>query len=264
MPHTTTRRTLTAAIITGGLVTAGLLNVNAASGAITPPDASFVYSGEPVADTISRADLIARAKAGQGNLTIQDDGARPQTFGPSDLTTDAATTASSGFTATPSGFVLWNPGSRVDDYHYRSSPVQIISGRCYVSGCTATEKINYVLKESLVGGSSKRWALELLRTQIANDPHITYTNSASYVCGRNISGAPDKICEGNSDPSDPSMAVASPEYYTFESTSGYINFPMVRVNVLFSNDLSAYHKFRGWDVKVSSATKLSATSDGAK
>lgn len=225
----------------------------------------FSYvSSKPLPATVTVAELKKAAQAGDVQVSFKDSSTgATTTLGAADGVTLGGESMVTPLAATPSGYYLWNPGTRVSDYVYKSDNAELGTGPCVDGKCTATEKVNYVLKETVTGGSSKTWTIRTDMTQLANDPGITFINGLTYYCGVNINNAPDRLCEGaGASDSGTTMNVNTNYVRYFESTTGGINFPMIKVDVVWSTGFHGDMKFRGWDVGVSSTSTKLKTSSG--
>lgn len=164
-------------------------------------------------------------------------------------------------TGTPDGFKLQNPGIRRSDYVYDSDKVYQGSYHCNSSTCTLSAEVTAQLHEVVIGGSSHTWQLTMNMAYYSNPGNLTWSYSASYWCGVNISGASDTICTNGAAPSGASMSVNTVVNKPWGATNNITVFPMVQATTLFSSGVSVTTKFRGWDtLSRSSTTKLNATS----
>ena len=200
-------------------------------------------------------------------------GALPATFDVADIpaldarpdiaiTIAGSATLVAPMTATPSGYVLTNPGNRANDYTYNSSEMAFNTGPCNPN-CTPTETVKTSMYQYVFGTNSKSWTIRANATTFLHTGSITWSSSALYYCGINISGATDKICEGGgASPSGVALTRNVNATKSFGAQDGKVVFPMVSISIYFSNGVSGTWKYRGWDTNVSSNnTKLAANSD---
>jgi len=161
-----------------------------------------------------------------------------------------------------SGFVLYNPGYRRTAYIYDSDwgPATEL----YCSGsCTQVSKYQTQLHETVTGGYSKLWTLQL------NVQHVSGNYASDfkwwYACAINVSGSPDHYCQNGADPSQVSEPMGSSGttlYEYFENnTYANIEYPMVGITVDWGS-VSTENKNRGWDVCASYSTTQLCTTSG--
>lgn len=166
--------------------------------------------------------------------------------------------------ATPSGYKLINPGHRVTDYIYQSDSMYHSKYQCDAqSNCVTLAATKASEREYVRGTTSKYWELTQQTAPYGNFPENgSWSLTALYSCGVNISGGDDHTCGNGADASGTSISTngtAIPK--KFEAVNGNIVFPMVAITTNFSGGVVVTTKFRGWDVKnTSSTTKLNATS----
>ncbi|MEC3997165.1 hypothetical protein VSR01_28155 [Actinacidiphila sp. DG2A-62] len=204
----------------------------------SPSDASVqqvVSSSTPPPDTLSRADMAAL-----------------QAAAPAEVHPNAST---------PDGYALLDPGYRRSDYRYDSDTMYEAVYACPGDECTLEASTKSQFRETVVGGSSKRWQLTMTRSTDRNPAGLTWSYSSTYYCGVNISGGSDHTCGNSASASGVSFEANTPTYKDFEHVNNNTVFPMVSASTIFSTGKTATNKFRGWDVlNRASSTKLNTSS----
>jgi hypothetical protein len=172
--------------------------------------------------------------------------------------------ARTGVTAdadTPDGFTLQHPGFRRSNYVYDSDTVYQGTYHCTDDACKLMAEVTVQLHEVAIGGTSHTWELTSNMKKYKNPGNYTWSYSATYWCGVNISGASDTICANGAAPSHVSMSVNTVVNKPWGSKNGITVFPMVQASTLFSNGVHVTTKFRGWDtLSRARTTQLKATS----
>lgn len=163
-------------------------------------------------------------------------------------------------TATPNGYELLDPGYRRSDYRYDSDTMYEAVYACG-SSCTLEASTKSQFRETVTGGTSKKWQLTMTRSTDRNPAGLTWTYSSTYYCGVNISGGSDHTCGNGASASDASLDANKATTKDFEHVNNNTVFPMVSASTLFSTGAVSTNKFRGWDVlNRASSTKLNTSS----
>ncbi len=215
----------------------------------------------------SIAGSLSVAPAGAATTATYRVGASSTKPLPATVPADRVPCATGGVTAaasTPDGFKLHNPGYRRSDYIYDSDTVYQGTYRCGTSGtCYLLAQVAAQLHQVAIGGSSHTWQLTMNMKNYSNPGGLTWSYSATYWCGVNVSLGNDTICTNGAAPSNATMSVNTLVNKPWGSTNGIKVFPMVQASTLFSNGVRVSTKFRGCDtLSRSSTTRLAASSDG--
>lgn len=118
---------------------------------------------------------------------------------PSEVTTAAA--------GVPSGYKR-PPGTRVDDYRYRTVNMYFGNYHCVNSECKLQSQVEAQWYQTLNGGSSKYWYMKAVaRTFKASA--LTWRMTFGYSCGVNVTASPDHLCEHDASSSGASGSLAS-------------------------------------------------------
>jgi hypothetical protein len=159
-----------------------------------------------------------------------------------------------------SGFVLYNPGYRRDNYNYDSNWANIGQAYC-TSSCVVQDEWQVQFHEWVQGTNSKLWRLTM------NARKVTGSDSAAfdywYACAINVSGNPDHYCINGADPSNDTGAFNPGDYlWKYFENNNYSNteYPMIKLGAQFPHVYDSF-RFRGFDVCTSAnSTKLCASS----
>ncbi|MBD0742656.1 hypothetical protein [Streptomyces sp. CBMA152] len=173
-------------------------------------------------------------------------------------------------TDTPRGYTLQG-NNKIDDYHYRSDMGVAKLDRCVNGRCNVEALVRIQMKETLFGGSSRRWAVGLFTQYWAGDP---YSFSYDYYCGVNVPNDTDWTCETKDATADghhsEAPVYASRGTYAYDLNRGFgvnestrVKFPMVGYHISWPGYSPVVTvKYRGWDVRNYSGTWKLAPATG--
>lgn len=192
---------------------------------------------------------------------VSSDAPLPATV-PADQVPGAAGTVTTA-ASTPGGFILQHPGIRRTNYVYDSDTVYQGSYTCGTTVCNLAAQVTVQMHEVAIGGSSHTWQLTMNMKQYSNPGRLTWSYSATYWCGVNISFGSDTICTNGAAPSNASMSVNTLVNKPWGATNSITVFPMVQASTLFSNGVQVSTKFRGWDTLSRPSTTMLDTNSGS-
>jgi hypothetical protein len=161
-------------------------------------------------------------------------------------------------TPTPRGYKL-HGGDPIDRYHWRSQFAEMVVYKTIRGKRILVGAINERLLESINGGSSRLWDMQMYTSYVGGDPYTFYYH---YYCGVNVPHQTDWTCnthESNADPSYDDTPISESVGTETESLwrsfgSGehqYAKFPMVEYRLSYRDGGRTVYEtllHRGWDV----------------